>query len=33
MDDDTKAWYKMAQARIMKEMMATSVAEQATPDM
>jgi hypothetical protein len=33
MDDDAKARYKMARARIMKEMMASSMAEQATPAM
>jgi hypothetical protein len=30
MDDDAKAWYKVGQARIIKEMMAASVAELAT---
>jgi hypothetical protein len=33
MDIDAKAWYKMARTRIMKEMIATSAAEQAMPAM
>jgi hypothetical protein len=33
MDDDAKALYKMARARIMKEMTVTSAEEQATSAM